>query len=80
MYAHMYVCLSELVECISACARALAHECACVCARAAGAAAQHERTPEGIHHVGMYMFECVHVHMDVRLDCMQVCVRVRTCV
>ena len=32
------------------------------------------------HHVCMYMCECMYVHMDVRVDSMQACVRVRTCV
>ncbi len=32
-----------------------------------------------IHHVGMYMCECMYVHMDARADSMQVCVRVRLC-
>jgi hypothetical protein len=32
-----------------------------------------------IHHVGMYMCECMNGHMDVREDSMQVRVRVRTC-
>ncbi len=33
-----------------------------------------------IHHVGMCMSECMNVHMCVRVDSMQGCVRVRTCV
>ncbi len=40
MYASMYTSLRVLVECFSAFVRALAHECVCVCARAA---AQHDR-------------------------------------
>ncbi len=32
------------------------------------------------HPVCMYMCECVYMHMDVRVDSMPVCARVRTCV
>ncbi len=69
-----------LVECILAFVCAFVHECTCVCARAAGAAARHDRaTSDVCHHVGMCMCECMNVHMDVRVDSMPVCVRVRTC-
>ncbi len=43
MYERMYGCMHALIEIIPAFVRALWHECACVFARAAGAAAQHER-------------------------------------
>jgi hypothetical protein len=32
-----------------------------------------------IHHVGMYMCECMYMHMDVRVDSMQVSVCVCVC-
>jgi hypothetical protein len=35
------------------------------------------RPLDGIHNVGMYMCECMYVHMDVRVGSMQVCVRAR---
>ncbi len=43
MYARMDVNPSARVESVAACARELVHEFECVCARAAGAAAQPDR-------------------------------------
>ncbi len=43
MYARMHVNPSARVESVAACVRALVHEFECVCARAAGAAAQPDR-------------------------------------
>jgi hypothetical protein len=58
-------------------------KCECVCVRACARTRRERRRNmttqplDVIHHVRMYMCECMYVHMDARADSMQVCVRVR---
>jgi hypothetical protein len=67
----MYTCLSALVECVSACVRALVRECA---------REQREwrrnmtaRPLDVYYFVCMHMCECMYMHMCVRVHSMQVC-------
>ncbi len=74
LYARMYVSLSVLVECISASVRARLCMSVRACARDRRERWRNTtaRPLDVIHHVGMYMCECMYMHMDARADSMQV--------
>ncbi len=73
---------------MSACARSMHSSVrvgACLCMSARACAREWRRNaiarPRDVcHHVCMCMSECMYMHVDVRVDSMHACVRVRTCV